>query len=132
LSLFIVKELTFLLFFKYLHAFTVLLSFALFAWRWRLLARNKARPGFLRWLPHLNDTVLLVSGAITAYLWSWNPLQQPWLLGKILLLLLYIYFGAKTLHHSHANGSEKRWGLAAILVYLLIIGLAVAKPGMAG
>ena len=115
---------------KYIHIFTVVFSLLMFVWRWRLLAKNLPRPVFLRWLPHLNDTILLTTGIAMAWLWQWNPLQQFWLLGKIVLLVIYILLGARALHHLQRNGHEGRWGLSALVVYIVIMTLAIMKPGM--
>ena len=44
-------------------------------------------------IPHINDTLLLLTGISLAIIAGFNPLQQPWLMAKIMALFVYIGFG---------------------------------------
>lgn len=86
---------------KYLHLTTVWVAISLFIirfyWRWRgspLLARP-----WVRIAPHINDSLLLVSGVSLAFL-SGVALFSPdgrWLLDKLMLVIIYILFGSAAL-----------------------------------
>ncbi|HWU84823.1 MAG TPA: SirB2 family protein, partial [Rhodocyclaceae bacterium] len=63
---------------RHLHISCALLSIALFSLRAGLLLAGRGVPRTLRWLPHVNDTVLLAAAIVLA-VWSGQyPLQQPW------------------------------------------------------
>lgn len=82
---------------KYLHLTTVLITFTLFVlrfyWRWRgspVLTR-----GWVRITPHINDTLLLISGVTLIILLGISPFSANgrWLLDKLLLVVVYIMLG---------------------------------------
>lgn len=79
-------------------------------------------------LPHVNDTLLLVCGILLAVAGAVNPLSQLWLLGKIVLLLLYIACGMFVLKWS-SNNVQRVLGIFVALACFAGMGvLAVAKP----
>jgi len=119
-----------MLWLKFFHVSTVIITVLLFIWRWRLFATGKTPPHFLKWLPHLNDSLLLFSGIAMVWLHPWNLLDNGWLPGKISLLLVYIYLGTKAMHNLKSTGGAKQWGIAALGVYILMVSLAILKPGM--
>jgi uncharacterized membrane protein SirB2 len=80
-----------------------------------------------RIFPHVVDTILLLTGVWMALYWQWQPVDHPWLLAKLLFLLLYIGFGLMAFRFATAR--EWRfvfWGLA-LLVLLHIYGFALSK-----
>jgi len=50
----------------------------------------------LKILPHLADTLLVVSGV--AMMFSFGLGLEPWLIGKVVLLIIYAFFAAKYFH----------------------------------
>ena len=95
---------------KNTHIVFITLSILLFNYRFLLKRLNKPIPKIIKIIPHINDTFLLVSGICMAYIMAINPLEQPWLMAKIIALFLYIGFGMVAL---------KRTGLQSIMGYLL-------------
>lgn len=81
-------------------------------------------------LPHIIDTVLLVSGVVMAITWFSLPVTQYWLIAKISALLLYILFGLLMLRWG--VNSRRRWlGLiGGLLVYGYIVGVAHSKSAL--
>ena len=78
---------------KAIHLFTVAASAVLFLGRagaqfagidWR-----KSKP--VKILPHINDTVLLVSAIWLAFLTGFTPWEQGWLAAKVVGLVVYIF-----------------------------------------
>lgn len=63
----------------------------------RLLLDLAGQPGWrqtpLRWLPHVNDTVLLAMALSLLVLGGWQITAHSWLALKLLLLLGYIAAG---------------------------------------
>ena len=85
------------------------------------------RHRIMRVLPHLIDTVLLTSAIGLAWMAGLNPLQTPWLLTKILALLIYIALGSLAVK----PGRPKflRWSalLLALGVATHIVSVALTK-----
>lgn len=116
---------------KHLHLSCVALTALLFTLRgglraWRPLA---LRARFWRIAPHLIDTVLLVAGVTLAIQARLNPLEHPWLAGKLWLLLVYIALGSVALKRGKtATQRGVAYGLA-LGVLATMAWLALAKPG---
>lgn len=114
---------------KAIHLAAVVLTIAGFIVRGILLMRNSAwmQTIWVKKLPHLVDTVLLLSGITLAWMTHQNPLEQPWLATKLLALLLYI--GAGLVAFRFAQTKRARWSswLAAIAVFFFMASVAVTK-----
>ncbi len=95
---------------KNAHIVFITLSILLFNYRFLLKRLNKTIPKIIKIIPHINDTFLLVSGISMAYIVGFNPLEQPWLMAKIIALFLYIGFGMVAL---------KKTGLQSVMGYIL-------------
>ena len=82
---------------------------------------------FVKILPHIIDTILLISGITMMATWALWPSSNPWLLAKIIGLLLYIYFGLLMLRWG--DSAKNRWlgFLGGLLLYLYIVGAALTK-----
>lgn len=78
-----------------LHAISAFLSLFLLIIRGylQLNGQNWRAIKLLKILPHLSDTILLVSGLVL--LFSFNIGFPIWLIAKIILLFFYIIFSAK-------------------------------------
>jgi len=92
-----------------------------------LLHHPNARHRVAKTLPHLVDTCLFFSGLVMMVSWSLWPAQQPWLMAKLLALLLYIAFGMLMLRWG--NTAFRRWAgfIGGLLVYLFIVATAHSK-----
>ncbi len=79
----------------HLHIFFAFLSLALLVIRgaMQLNGKNWRSIKLLKILPHLSDTLLIVSGAVILYLFVFDI--EWWLIAKFALLILYILFAAK-------------------------------------
>jgi uncharacterized membrane protein SirB2 len=112
---------------KTLHVLTVVISGALFILRVALRMVGDSLPGgWLRIVPHINDSALLFFALSMLYVAQLNPFTQPWLIAKILALLLYIGLGAWSLRAA----TSKQCGLRAIPaggVFAYIVGAALTK-----
>jgi len=97
---------------KYLHITTVWVTITLFIirfyWRWRgspLLMRT-----WVRVVPHINDTLLLVSGGSLIMLSGISPFRPDgrWLLDKMVLVVIYILFASVALG-KRGRREKLRW-----------------------
>ena len=115
---------------KHLHMTTAFLTVILFTLR--LLLDAVGRPGWrqtpLRWIPHANDTVLLIAAISLLVVGSWNPLEQSWILAKIVLLLGYIAAGLFALKVTVSRPVRVVAAVLALVQVSAIFHLAMAKP----
>ena len=117
---------------KLLHQGAVLLSFTGF------LARGlgalasagwvNARPA--KTLPHLVDTVLLASALALAFMLRLNPANTPWLLAKLVALVVYIGLGMVALRPRLSRVSRMVAFVAALATFGYMVSVAITKqPG---
>lgn len=115
---------------KAIHVSAAYITVVLFTLR--LLLDAVGRPGWrqtpMRWIPHVNDTVLLLAAIGLVIVTPWMPFVHGWLTAKIFLLLGYIgagVFALKTSAPVHVRV------IAAALAFLqvgAIFHLAMTKP----
>ena len=111
-----------------LHLLTIMLSGAGFLLRgfWMMTDSKilHARP--VKIFPHINDTILLVSGITLVVLLGLYPWQQPWLMAKIIALLVYILLGTVALKRGKTKNQKiMAWFLAiAVFVYMVFVAKA--------
>lgn len=112
---------------KHLHVTCVALSYSLFFLRgvWMLRGTLATRGRWVRIVPHMVDSVLLVSAVMLAVKLGFSPFTAPWLLAKIIALLLYIALGAIALKRGRTLGIRLAAWLSAQAVFFYIVGVAV-------
>lgn len=113
---------------KTLHLTTIAISLGLFALRglWMIAESPRLQARWARIVPHLNDTVLLVSGISLAYTLRLSPLEHGWLAAKIVALLAYIMLGTIALKRGKTRGQRVAAWIAALLVFGYMVAVAVA------
>lgn len=79
-------------------------------------------------LPHVVDTCLLGSAIGMLSILELSLLKTPWLIGKLIGLLLYIGFGSMALKRGKTRLQRIAGLIGALSSYALIIVLAVWKP----
>lgn len=114
--------------FKHLHMTLALVSLLLFIYRWSLAlaGSDRLQQKWLKILPHINDTFLLLFGVLLAVTLQLSPGQQPWLMAKLMALVLYIGLGVMALKRP-ARGRKLVAGVAALAVFGYMVGAAVTK-----
>jgi len=116
--------------FRHLHITTAVITTVLFTLRIGLdLAGVRWRQGPLRWLPHVNDTLLLSAAIALVVITPWMPFVHHWLTGKILLLCGYIIAGLYALGEKRPVGQRIAGAFFAYLQLAAIFVLAFLKPG---
>ena len=117
---------------KTIHVTFVALSFAGFFIRgiWMLKDSPLLQQRWVRITPQIIDTVLLVSAIVLAVQLQFSPMAQPWLMAKIIALVVYIGAGLVALRF----GRDKRIRLLAwlfgMVVFLYIVSVAMSKSAM--
>ncbi len=112
---------------KSVHVTAAAVSIVLFAGRGLLALAvvDWRRRRWLRVVPHLNDTVLLLSAVALAWLLRQAPFVQPWLTAKVLALVIYIVLGSLALRPGTGAPQRLIWLLAAMAVFGYIAGVAI-------
>jgi uncharacterized membrane protein SirB2 len=114
---------------KLLHQGTVVLSITGFVARGLASFMGAAwvRSRAARSLPHVIDTVLLLSALTLAWRLRLTPGAAPWLAAKIAGLLLYIGLGMVALRPSRPLAVRVAAWLAALLCFAWIVSVALSK-----
>ncbi len=125
---------------KAIHVGAVTLSFCGFAARGLGVLCRAAwvRHRLVRTLPHVVDSVLLLSGLGMLWLVRLSPWAMPWLRAKIAGLILYILLGVLALRPTRAGRAERSrtvrlaaWmGALAIFVYIVSVALTKSPLGV--
>jgi uncharacterized membrane protein SirB2 len=109
---------------RHLHMTFVAISIALFLLRGGLMLAGSARlqSPILRVAPHVVDTMLLAAALWLVSILHLPVLQTPWLLAKIIGLLVYIGLGSLALR----PGRSKRFRVTAFIAALVTVGWIVS------
>lgn len=115
---------------KSLHMTTAYLTVVLLALRLLLDAVGKPnwRQTPLRWIPHANDTVLLVAAISLLFVTPWMPFVHGWLTAKVVLLVGYIVAGVFALKQTQNLSVRLVATVLAFVQVMAIFHLAIAKP----
>ncbi|PUA26525.1 MAG: regulator SirB [Cellvibrio sp. 79] len=113
---------------KHLHLTFVALSLILFVLRGIWLFMNSSMLGkkWVKILPHIVSTLLLVSGIVLAVHLQLSPGSQPWLLAKIIALVAYIGLGVAAFKAANPVNRKAFW-LIALLVFAYMVSVAITK-----
>ena len=112
---------------KTVHISAVALSWAMFFTRgvWMLCGSSLLKNRCVRIAPHINDTLLLVSGVWMALLTHQYPVTHDWLSAKLAGLLLYIALGMLALRPGLSRALRAAAWVAAQAVFAGIVAIAV-------
>ena len=115
------------------HRLFAIASPLLFSARaWRSFKGVEPARGWLRVVPHVNDTLLLASGATLAALIHEYPFTDAWLTAKLLALIAYVVVGHIAVRRARsARGKLAAW-LVALALVLYIFAVAVTHDPAAG
>lgn len=119
-----------------LHIGTVHATLILFLLRgfWMLRDSPRLQDRWIRVVPHVNDTLLLFAAIAMLVVGGLNPVEQPWLLAKIVGLLAYIGLGTVALKRGRSKAIRVKALIAALGIFGYIMAVAITKqviPGVA-
>lgn len=117
---------------KYFHVGCVLISYLFFFVRgiWMLREAPILQYRWVKVVPHIVDAALLLSAITLATMLSISPLAAPWLMAKIIALLLYILLGTIALKRGKTRKTRLAAWLAAQLVFIYIVSVALTHNAM--
>ncbi len=112
-----------------LHVTTAIISVLLFMGRgiWIMRHPQQARPRWMHWLPHVNDSLLFILGIVLMLTIQQYPLSQGWLTAKLTALLIYILLGMVVMKWAKNRYTRLFAWLAALGVFAYMIGVAISK-----
>ncbi len=123
--------------FKHLHILTAVISIALFILRywWQYRASPMASKRWVRIVPHVNDTLLLLSGVglvLITHFYPFSP-QGAWLTEKLFGVIIYIVLGFIALGRRPRSQQIRLFAfLLGLVVLYVIIKLAATKIPLLG
>ncbi len=114
---------------KIIHVVFVLLSISGFFARGVLMIRDSAllQQRWVKTVPHVVDTILLLSAIILASQWGFAALGIPWLQAKIAALLVYILLGVIAIRPGRSKPVRIGAWLGAMLTFAYIVGVAITR-----
>jgi uncharacterized membrane protein SirB2 len=114
---------------KALHVGCAAASITFFCIRgaWMLGAPERLQRKWVRMLPHVVDTVLLVSAIALAVMLRNYPLTHGWLTAKVVGLFAYIALGTIALKRGRTRGIRIAAFAGAIVTFAYIVAVAVTK-----
>src|SRR5215831_3896964 len=111
---------------KFVHVLCVILSGSLFALRGLLMLAGSrlANNAALRFTSYAIDTTLLTAALMLTSILHQYPFVQSWLTAKVLLLVVYIVLGVFALRRGRTRAVRAACFVAALAVFLFIVGIA--------
>ena len=116
------------------HAGCALVSISTFVVRgyWRRSGSPLLHSKLTGVLPHVVDTALLLSGIGLAVQWAVNPLENSWLMAKLIALVVYIVLGMIALKRGRTLRQRTMAWIVAILVFAYMVAVAFTKSPVLG
>ncbi len=114
---------------KFIHIATAIASISGFVIRgiWMMSSSKMLSNTWVKVLPHVNDTLLLITAIILVVISAQYPGSTAWLNAKIVALILYIVLGTIALRRGPTLQIRVvAWGLA-VIVFIYIFVVANAK-----
>jgi uncharacterized membrane protein SirB2 len=114
---------------KLIHVGTAILTISGFILRsyWMLTGSSKLQLRAVRILPHIVDTVFLLSGIALIVTLNLPVLSQNWLLVKFVALVAYVVFGTIALGRGKTMRSRATAFVLALATFAYIAGVALSK-----
>lgn len=111
---------------KHIHLTCVALSLALFLLRgyWSLYCPPKLTQRWVKVVPHIVDTALLVSALTLAIMLQQYPFVDHWLTAKVIALLAYIGLGTVAIKRGKTRAIRATAFAAALCCFSYIIAVA--------
>ena len=114
---------------KYVHVISVVLSLTGFFLRGILMMRDSPllAARWIRVVPHINDTVLLVAALSLAAMSGQYPFVVGWVTAKVLGVITYIILGALALRDAGTRRMRIACWLASLAVFGWIVSVALTR-----
>lgn len=117
---------------KHIHMSCAAISASLFILRgiWMILSPARLQTRWVKILPHMVDTALLLSAITLALISHQYPIAQNWLSAKLIALVVYIGLGTVALKRGPTLAIRVMTWIAALLVLAYIVAVAFSKSAL--
>jgi uncharacterized membrane protein SirB2 len=117
-----------------IHIGTVHVTLVLFLLRgfWMVTDSPRLQQRWVKIVPHINDTLLLLAAIGMLVVAGLNPLGQPWIMAKIVGLLAYIALGTVALKRGRTKTVRIQAMVAALVVFGYVVAVAITKQVVPG
>ena len=114
---------------KTVHALAATATISGFLLRgyWMLAESGKLQRRATRIVPHVVDTIFLLSGVAMVWLLQLNPFTQAWLVAKFIGLIAYILLGTIAIKRGKTLQIRLLALIGAVSVFAYIAGVAITK-----
>lgn len=119
---------------KHIHITFAALSGGFFLLRgiWMLLDSQMLQKRWVKIVPHVVDTLLLVSALVMVFWSAQYPFVQSWLTAKVVALVLYIVLGTIALKRGKTKAVRTVALVAALATFAYILKVAVTRQVLIG
>ena len=114
---------------KLIHMSAVFISISLFLIRgfWVFCESSMMDKTWVKVLPHVNDTILLITATVLALSIQQYPFVDAWLTAKFIALFFYIIFGMFALKRAKEMKNKVLFFILALLTFSYIVGVALTR-----
>ena len=118
---------------KLIHMSTAFISISLFLirgfWVFRESSFDKQMLAkkWVKILPHVNDTILLITATLLAIATHQYPFVDSWLTAKFTALIVYIVFGMFALKRAKEIKNKVIFFILALLTFSYIVSVALSR-----
>ncbi|MEM6576297.1 MAG: SirB2 family protein [Pseudomonadota bacterium] len=114
---------------KLIHQTTAVLTISGFMLRgwWMIRESPLLQHRLTRTLPHINDTVFLLTGLTLAAMLHQYPLSHDWLTAKVFGLLAYILLGSLALKRARRKNVRVLCLVLALLTFAWVVSVALTR-----
>ncbi|MHB8621831.1 MAG: SirB2 family protein [Sulfuricaulis sp.] len=114
---------------KYIHVASALLSISGYLMRgvWMMRESPRLQQTWVKVVPHIVDSILIVSAILLAIQVRQYPFVQAWLTAKVFALIAYVVVGAIGLKYGATKKIRIAAWLSAIAIFAYIFLVAVSR-----
>lgn len=114
---------------EFIHIATAAISIVGFFIRgiWMIQSSSMLQLRWVKIVPHINDTILLLSAVALVIITSQYPGPTAWINAKIVALLLYIVLGTIALKRGKTKSIRVTSWCLALLTFIYIFTVAYSK-----
>ena len=114
---------------KQIHIVCAIFTISGFTLRgvWMLMDSPLLAHKLTRIVPHVVDTLFLLSGIFMLVVAGLNPFGQPWLVAKFVALIAYIVLGTIAIRRGPTKNVRAIAFVSAISVFAYVIGVGMSR-----
>jgi len=114
---------------KLIHMSTAFISISFFLIRgfWVFNNSSMMSKKWVKILPHVNDTVLLITATLLALSVQQYPFVDGWLTAKFTALIIYIVFGMFALKRAKEMKNKVVFFVLTLVTFSYIVGVALNR-----